>query len=212
MLNSTYTNESSPGSWTYFTYSAVAGHGTLRVQIAQRVGAVEVFATKCQNRYECSASDYPSTTHHLTNVTKLYPSIEVARYDIDASLYMFGILSRQNLFASYLLTVTLEDNILALQSGVTVYEHVDKGYQTHFSFTPTLNLVVNIQLYAVYGDADLYVSTKFPRPTAANRSAEESPFPSLYLLFINLNLTFPSDSIRRQHLNCPLSIAAPGAV
>jgi hypothetical protein len=176
-----YTNVSSPGSWTYFTYTAAAGHGTLRVQIAQRVGAVEVFATKCQDRYYCSASDYPSTTHYLTNVTKLYPSIEVARYDTSASLYMFGILSRQNLFASYFLTVTLEDNILALQSGVTVYEHVGKGYQTHFSFTPTLNLVVRIQLNAVYGDADLYVSTKFPRPTAANRSAEESPYPCLFV-------------------------------
>jgi hypothetical protein len=166
MLNS---NESSPGSWTYFTYTAVAGHGTIRVQIAQRVGAVEVFATKCKYLLNCKASDYPSSTHHLTNVSKLYPGIEIARYDISDSSYIFGILCRQNLSASYLLTVTLEDNILALQSGVAVHEHVGKGYQRHFSFTPPLNLVVRIQLYEMYGDADLYVSTKWPRPTDANR-------------------------------------------
>lgn len=169
MLSSAHTNLSSLGTWSYFAYTAAAGHSTIRVQIAQRVGAVEVFATKCLYFGACMASDLPSTTHYLRNVTNLKSGIEIARYDTLDSSYIVGALSRRSNFTAYLLTVTLEDNILALQSGVAVYERVNKGDQRHFSFTPPLGVMVKIQLSEIYGDADLYVSTKWPRPTAANR-------------------------------------------
>lgn len=94
--------------------------------------------------------------------------MEILRNDAFESSYTIGVL-RKNRFSSYLLSVTLEDNILALESGVAVVEQVSKFKQRHFSFTPPLNLQVKIQLSVTLGDADLYVSTKWARPTAANR-------------------------------------------
>jgi len=101
------------------------------------VGSVDVFVSQCllTSVAQCVASQLPNATHFkLSTVGKgRDDSLDITRSDTTDSRYLVGVLSN-SLYASYQISASLEDTILALQAGVTISDYVGDKEMDHFSF------------------------------------------------------------------------------
>ena len=120
--------------WLYYQVSAPVGHETIAVRATMEVGYVELYILKCASTsaYQCSLS-LPNATHYtLTTADTDRTFMNIYRNDPAPSLYVIGVYS-QSYFSAYQLSASLESSTLALQSGVSVMDHVGKGETDYFS-------------------------------------------------------------------------------
>jgi hypothetical protein len=95
--------------------------------------------------------------------------LDIERQDDSNCFYIFGIVTTDS-YATYQLSVTKQNNLLLLQSGIPVIDHVDGGGgYDYFYFIPNSIAATTIRLTITFGDADLFVSTKIMRPGPGNR-------------------------------------------
>lgn len=95
--------------------------------------------------------------------------MDLIRQDDADCFYVFGVTTSYS-FSAYQLSVTKQNNLLLLQSGISVTDHVDGGGSyDFFYFLPNFIATTTIRLDIKFGDADLYVSTTRSRPGPGNR-------------------------------------------
>lgn len=126
----------SSSGWLYYQISAPAGHETISVRTVMSAGYVNLYILKCASTsaYTCSQRSLPNATHYLlTSAESDRPYLNIYRNDPAPSLYVIGVYS-ESYFSAYQISASLESSTLALQSGVSVMDHVGKGEIDYFSF------------------------------------------------------------------------------
>ena len=164
--------------WRYYVVSATAGHETLRLRKITHVGWISAFVLKCNltTRAECANFALPNFTHYTYKIAAENNQLDIERQDDSNCFYIFGIVTTDKMilgtdsYATYQLSVTKQNNLLLLQSGIPVIDHVDGGGgYDYFYFIPNSIASTTIRLTITFGDADLFVSTKIMRPGPGNR-------------------------------------------
>ena len=139
--------------------------------LARIISGNTCYILKCSStsRAQCAALALPNTTHFTHKIEEGTYQFDIIRQDETDCFYIFGITTSDS-FAAYQLSVTKQNNLLLLQSGISVTDHVDGGGgYDFFYFVPNFIATTTIRLNIKFGDADLYVSTTRLRPGPGNR-------------------------------------------
>ena len=159
------------GHWRYYIVAAKAGHETLRVRKLTRIGTMSCYVLQCNStsRAQCASLALPNTTHFTHMIVPEVDQFDIMRQDDTDCFYIFGMTTPDS-FAAYQLSVTKQNNLLLLQSGISVSDHVDGGGGfDFFYFVPNFMATTTIRLTIKFGDADLFISTTRSRPGPGNR-------------------------------------------
>ena len=159
--------------WRYYIVAAKAGHETLRVRKLIRTSrsTTSCYILKCNStsRAQCASLALPNTRHFTHMIAPEVSQFDIVRQDDTDCFYIFGM-TASDFNSAYQLSVTKQNNLLLLQSGISVSDHVEGGGGfDFFYFVPNFMATTTIRLTIKFGDADLYVSTTRLRPGPGNR-------------------------------------------
>ena len=157
----------------YYIIAASAGHETLRLRKITHAGSNVGFVIKCNStsRAQCATSAQPSSTHSTHVIDSMTTQLDIERQDDTNCFYILAIQLSSASFTAYQVSATKQNNLLLLQSGISVTDHVDGGGgYDYFYFVPNLMADTTVRLTITFGDADLFISTTRVRPGPGNRS------------------------------------------
>eukprot|EP01038_Epipyxis_sp_PR26KG_P008213 gene8213-11113_t len=161
--------------WKYYQISVPMGHETISIRSTILVGNVDLYVIKCKfaSVYVCSQDgNLPNTTHYMLSTIddtdRNNYLLNIFRNDPTDMLYVVGVYTT-SMYASYQISSTFSNSILALQPGVSVMDHVGVYESDYFSFfLDQTDENLKISLTRISGDPDLYISTKLQRPSPSN--------------------------------------------
>ena len=159
--------------WKYYQFRVQPGHETVNIVCTNIVGEVDVYVTKCSSpdASKCLApiSSLPNETYYLyTTRNKEQDSLQIPRDDKDQLSYIIGVKSLSH-YVAYQISAALTGNMMQLQPGVSVTDHVERNEIDYYAFNFDQDEeVLKLDITTISGDPDIYVSTKNQRPTTSN--------------------------------------------